>query len=55
MQGPILSLGIVCIALLAATACALHLQFARRPNWYARTGFGMSLGVALIAIGAAVV
>jgi hypothetical protein len=55
MQGPSSSLIIVCIALLAATVCAMHLQFARRPNWFARTGFGMSLGVALIAIGAIVV
>ena len=55
MQGPNVPLGIVCIALTAATACAMHLQFARQPNWYARTGLGMSLGVALIAIGAVVV
>ena len=55
MQGPRISLIIVCISLLAAMLCAMHLQFARRPNWYARTGFGMSLTVALLALGAIVV
>jgi len=55
MQMPSISLIVASVALLAAVGCAMNLQFGRRPAHFARTGFGMSLGVALIALGAIVV
>jgi hypothetical protein len=55
MLVPSLTLIVASLALLAAVACALNLQFSRRPIWFARTGFGMALGIALVALGAVVV
>lgn len=48
---PSFSLTVASVSLLTATACAMNLQFARRPVRIARTGFGMSLGLALLALG----
>ena len=52
---PSIALIIAILSLLAASACAMNLQFGRRPLRYARTGFGMSMGVAMIALGTIVV
>ena len=46
------SISIASLSLLTAVACAMNLQFGRRPSPIARTAFGMSLGVALVALGA---
>jgi hypothetical protein len=55
MQTPSISLIVASLALLAAAACGMNLQFGRQPFRFARTGFGMSVGVALVALGAVVV
>lgn len=52
MQMPSIFLIVASFSLLTAVACAMNLQFGRRPARFARTGFGMSLGVALVALGA---
>lgn len=49
------SLIVAILSLLGAVACAMYLQFGRRPAPIAKTAFGMSLGVALFALGAVVV
>ena len=43
------------LALAFATACALHMQFVRRPNHHARTTYRLSVAIAAIAIGVAVI
>ncbi|HYC95165.1 MAG TPA: hypothetical protein VEB39_05640 [Sphingomicrobium sp.] len=50
---PSISLIVASLSLLAAAGCAINLQFARRPSRIARTGVGMGLGIALVALGAA--
>ena len=55
MQTPSIFLIVASLALLAAAASGMNLQFGRQPARFARAAFGMSLGVALVALGAIVV
>jgi hypothetical protein len=52
---PSLALIVAALALLAAAACGMELQFDRRPPHFVRTGFGMSMAVALAALAATVI
>ena len=55
METPSIPLVLAALSLLAAVISGLHLQFARHPLRFAQTGFGMGVGVALIALGAVIV
>jgi hypothetical protein len=54
MQMPSAYYIIAILALLAAAACGLNLQFGRRPMRFAFAGFGLGLGIGLVALGAIV-
>ena len=53
MQASSIFLTLAVLALLGAVALGLNLQFGRRPIRYARTGLGVSMGLALAVLGAA--
>ena len=55
MGMPSITLTVALVSLLSAAACGLDLQFDRRPIRFAKTGLGMSLGVAFVALAATVI